>query len=164
MPPDINRISRLGRLAREGAIVAGGQSLNVIGALLLVKVVTGNLEPEQYGHVTLALTIVTLIHQILMGGTLNSISRYYPIAVEAGETSSFARSSRVMMSFNVAIVLAISLPTIFLIYKSGDKYLASMVAAAAVLSIFNGINGSINSIQNAARKRVVVAYHLALDK
>lgn len=156
-------MSRLRRLAREGVVVASGQFLNVLGALFLVKVVTGNLEPDQYGHITLALTFVTLIHQIIMGGTLNSIGRYYPIAVEAGETSPFVSASRLMMTINIALVTAISVPVIFSIYKTGNEYLASLTAAAAMLAIFNGVNGAINSVQNAARNRVIVAYHLALD-
>lgn len=140
-----------------------GQIVNVLGALLLVKVITGTLTPEQYGHVTLALTAVTLIHQIIMGGTLNSIGRYYPIAVDTGETNSFLYASKFLIFLNVAIVLVAALPAVYLICQTGNQYVAATISAVAALSIVNGFNGAVSSIQNAARRRGIVAFHLALD-
>lgn len=156
-------MSRNRRLAREGAIVALGQIATVIGAMLLIKVITGYLAPEQYGHITLALTVATLIHQVVMGGTLNSIGRYYPIALEAEDTSSFFFSSKILVTFNVMIVLAASSLAVHLLYAAGNHYLASMVTAAATLSILSGINGAITSIQNSARNRGVVAFHMTME-
>jgi len=73
---------RFRRLALEGFWILGGQVAAVIGALVLVRVLTEYLEPEQYGQLTLGLTIAALVNQVVMGGLTAGISRFYSIAAE----------------------------------------------------------------------------------
>ena len=68
---------RLIRLAKEGGWVILGQLATVIGSLVLIRVITGYLEPTEYGLLALGLTVAGLVSQVISGGILSSISRFY---------------------------------------------------------------------------------------
>ncbi len=84
---------RFQRLAKEGSWIVAGQIATVLGALVLVRVLTEYLEPAQYGQLALGLTVAGLVNQVVMGGVLAGIGRFYSIAAEANDLPARVRQS-----------------------------------------------------------------------
>src|SRR5690348_13843427 len=88
LPPVISSMlkmprQRAVRLLKEGGWVLFGQVIAVVGAVVLVRVMTQYLRPEQYGNLSLAITLGTLVGQVVIAGLAAGIVRYFPIAREA---------------------------------------------------------------------------------
>lgn len=156
-------IPRFRRLAREGVWVLGGQIASVVGALVLVRVLTEHLEPAQYGQLALGLTIAGLVNQVVMGGVTAGIGRFYSIAAEKNDLPGYLRASRWLMGYATAAVGAIALVLIAGLLWFGYSQWVGLAAAALVFSVLSGYNASLSGIQNAARQRAVVAFHSGLD-
>ena len=150
---------RFRRLALEGFWILGGQVAAVIGALVLVRVLTEYLEPEQYGQLTLGLTIAGLVNQVVMGGLTAGISRFYSIAAEKNELSGYLNASQVLMGYAAITAGAITLISIAGLLSMRHSQWIVLVSAALMLSVFNGFSSALGGIQNAARQRAVVALH-----
>jgi O-antigen/teichoic acid export membrane protein len=147
----------------EGGWIVAGQVASILGMLMLIKVLTERLDPVGYGQLALGLTTLGLVNQIVMGGVVNGISRYYSIAMEDGDIENYKRSSfrLLLIATGVVLVLAVLLGGLLKLL-SLDHWI-SLVAAATVASILSGYNGALNGVQGAARKRSTVAIHSALD-
>jgi len=155
----INDYLRLRRLALEGFWIVSGQVAAVIGALVLVRVLTEYLEPEQYGQLTLGLTIAGLVNQVVMGGLTAGISRFYSIAAEKNELAEYLNASQGLMGYAVLSAGAVTLISIACLLWMGYSQWIVLVTAALMLSVFNGCSSALGGIQNAARQRAVVALH-----
>ena len=70
------QLTRYRRLVKEGGWIVIGQIVSVLGALVLVRVLTEYLEPTQYGQLALGLSVAGLVNQVLMGGVTNGICRF----------------------------------------------------------------------------------------
>jgi O-antigen/teichoic acid export membrane protein len=154
---------RFRRLAKEGGWVVVGQVASVLGALVLVRVLTEYLDPSQYGELALGLTIAGLINQVVMGGVIAGITRYYSVAVERGDVPGYLKDSRRLLGY---AVLTVGLVAVILI--TGliwfDQYQWTGLAFAVVIfSVLSGCNSTLNGVQNAARQRSVVALHSGLE-
>ena len=150
---------RVRRLALEGFWILSGQVAAVIGALVLVRVLTEYLEPEEYGQLTLGLTIAGLVNQVVMGGLTAGISRFYSIAAEKNELPEYLKASQQLMGYAVMTAGAITLASISGLLWMGHSQWIVLATAALVLSVFNGCSSALSGIQNAARQRAVVALH-----
>jgi len=150
---------RFRRLALEGFWILSGQVAAVIGALVLVRVLTEYLEPEQYGELTLGLTIAVLVNQVVMGGLTAGISRFYSIAAEKNELPEYLKASQRLMGYAVMTAGAITITSIAGLLWVGHSQWILLATAALVLSVFGGCNSALVGIQNAARQRAVVALH-----
>lgn len=154
---------RFRRLAKEGVWVLGGQIASVIGALVLVRVLTEYLEPAQYGQLALGLTVAGLVNQVVMGGVTAGIGRYYSIAAEKNDLLGYLHASQRLMGYATAAVVAIALILMPGLFWLGYSQWMGLAAAALVLSVLSGYNASLSGIQNAARQRAIVAFHGGLD-
>lgn len=150
---------RFRRLAMEGIWILSGQLASVIGALVLVRVLTEYLEPEQYGELTLGLTIAVLVNQVVMGGLTAGISRFYSIATEQNELPEYLNASRRLMVYAIVSVGILVLITVVGLLWFGQSEWIVLAVAALTLSVLNGCSSSLGGIQNAARQRSVVALH-----
>lgn len=158
-----NAVKRFLRPAQEVSWVFVGQIAYVVGAVAMVRVISEYLDPNQYGQVALALTLVALINQALMGGLTNGIGRYYSIAVEKKSSIQYLRASLRLIGFSVLISLIISVSLLALMHLIGYQKFIFLIISAIILSIFSGFNAVCAAVQNAARKRAVVAIHGAAD-
>jgi O-antigen/teichoic acid export membrane protein len=102
-------LARMRRLAKEAFWIVLGQIVTVLRSLVLVRVLTGYLTPAQYGQLALGLTVAGLVNQVVMGGVGNGVGRYYSIAAEKQDLSSYLRTSRRLMVYATLAVLAIGL-------------------------------------------------------
>lgn len=155
--------SRYRRLAKEGTWIIIGQIATVLGALVLVRVLTEHLVPVQYGQLALGLTVAGLVNQVVMGGVGNGIGRFYAIAAEKQDLGGYLRASRQLMFYATLAVLAIGLALMSGLLILGYSQWMGLAAAALLLSVLSGYNGSLSILQNAARQRAVVAFHSGLD-
>jgi len=150
-------------LAKEGGWIVFGQAASILGALLLVRVLTQHLDPAKYGQLALGLTVAGLVNQVVMGGISGGIGRYYSIAVERKELPGYLGASFQMMGFATVTVSVIALPLMVGLYWLECSQWMGLAAAAMVFSVLSSYNSSLNGIQNAARQRSIVAFHGGLD-
>jgi O-antigen/teichoic acid export membrane protein len=156
-------MTRIKRLAKEGSWIIAGQILSVAATLVLVRVLTEHLDPEQYGQLALGLTVAGLVNQLVMGGVTNGISRFYSIAAEKQDLLGYLHATRRLMGYATLVVVVISLLVITgLLWLDYSQWIA-LTTAALVFSVFGAYNNTLSGIQNAARQRAVVALHGGLD-
>ena len=104
--------SRIHRLSKEGGWIVFGSVVSVFGSLVLVRVLTEYLPPEEYGRLTLALTLGVLVCQVAFAGSMPGIMRYYTLAAEKGELGSYIVASSQMFLYGALIAIA-SAPILF---------------------------------------------------
>lgn len=156
-------MSRINHLAKEGSWILIGQLASVAGSLVMVRVLTEYLEPNQFGQLALGLTVVGLINQVVMGGVGNGISRFYSIAVEKNDVGGYLRASRQLLAYATAVVVVVGVALITGLLLLGYSRWLPLASVALVLALVSGYNSTLNGIQNAARQRAIVAFHGGLD-
>lgn len=156
-------MSRFKRLAKEGSWIVIGQIAVVAGSLVLVRVLTEYLDPEQYGQLALGLTVAGLVNQVVMGGIGAGIGRFYSIAAEKQDLGGYLHATRYLLAYATAAVVAIGLILISSLYWLGYSQWIGLATATLVFSVLTGYNGTLSGIQNAARQRAIVAFHGGLD-
>jgi hypothetical protein len=156
-------MSRFKRLAKESSWIVVGQIATVAGALVLVRVLTEYLDPEQYGQLALGLTVAGLVNQVVMGGIGAGIGRFYSIAAEKQDFGGYLYATRYFLAYATATVVAIGLILMASLYYLGYSQWIGLAAAALVLSVLSGYNSWLSAIQNAARQRAIVAFHGGAD-
>jgi O-antigen/teichoic acid export membrane protein len=150
-------------LSKELSWVLIGQILAMCGSLILLRLLTESLEPAEYGRFALALTLVGLINCLVMGGIVNGIGRFYPIADDKNDVHSYLYASFKLMSYTGSVALIAGLVAILvLLWLDYAQWLSFLIVVIA-LAITGGYNSFFNSIYNAARKRNLFAAHIALD-
>ena len=154
---------RFYRLAKEGGWIVAGQIATVLGALVLVRVLTEYLDPAQYGQLALGLTVAGLVNQVVMGGVTAGIGRFFSIAAEQNDLPNYLHASRRLLWYATVAVMAIALMLMTGLLWLGYSQWMGLAAAALVFSVLSGYNLSLSSIQNAARQRAIVAFHGGLD-
>jgi O-antigen/teichoic acid export membrane protein len=154
---------RFYRLAKEGGWIVAGQIAAVIGALVLVRVLTEYLAPAQYGQLALGLTVAGLVNQVVMGGVTAGIGRFYSIAAEKNDLPGYLYASRRLLWYATAVVVAIAVVLMMGLFWLGYSQWMGLAATALVFSVLSGYNVSLSGIQNAARQRAIVAFHGGLD-
>jgi O-antigen/teichoic acid export membrane protein len=154
---------RLRRLAKEGAWIVAGQIAAAIGSLVLVRVVSEYLAPAQYGQLSLALSLGTLVCQLTMAGAVPGIVRYFPVASERDDLLSYFRGAARLIGLATLATLVLGAAVAI---GAGLWFGAAWVMPVGLATLFmliNNYNAGLSSIQNAARQRQVVALHSGLD-
>lgn len=156
-------LARMRRLAKEGFWIVLGQSVTVLGSLVLVRVLTGYLTPAQYGQLALSLTIVTLFNQVVFGGIGGGIARFYAVAAEKQDLHGYLSATRQLLAYATGVTLTIGGLLLAGLAASGNALWMSIAVVATLLALLGGYNSALNGIQNAARQRAIVAFHGGLD-
>jgi O-antigen/teichoic acid export membrane protein len=155
--------SRFQSLAKEGIWVVTGQVATVLGGLVLIRVLTEYLKPEQYGQLALGLTVAAFFNQILFGSLSNGIVRFYSIAIERNELSRYLKASGRMMGYATALIIIIAFVIMLGLLGAGYGYLIGVTSSILVFSVLSSYNALLSGIQNAARQRPVAALHAGFD-
>jgi O-antigen/teichoic acid export membrane protein len=152
---------RTQRLGVEGSWIIIGQIASVAGSLVSVRVLTGYLSPEQYGELALAITFGDLVGQVLTGGLVAGVGRFYSIALERADLHQYLRASHMCMGQAMLAVLGVaSVISIAMVLFSAWAWIPLVLTCLLVAAI-SSYNSALSSIQNAARQRRVVALHSA---
>jgi O-antigen/teichoic acid export membrane protein len=153
----------LKHLVKESTWVILGQFVTLMGSLVLVRVITSYLTPDEYGLLALSLTAVGLISQIAMNSVSASISRYLPVAIARQDLPHFTTAAKRILFASAVISLLIGVAlSLFLWFNlQGDWALLCLLGFSfATISLYNF---TANSVQNAARNRSIVALHTSLE-
>lgn len=156
-------MSRVKRLAKEAIWILLGQVCAASGALILVRILTEYLTPEEYGQLALGLTVAGFVNQVLIGGISNGIGRYYTIAAEKHALRSYLHATGNLLGYATAAILILGAILMESLYLLGYSKWIALVAAVLIFSVLTGYSTTINEIQNAARQRAIVALHVGLD-
>lgn len=150
------------RLA-EAFWVGSGQIVSVVGALVLVRALTSQLSPSQYGELALALTMFTLFNQIALGGFSASVARHWVVATDSADVSGYTKHAVLLFGAICGVLMISVLIGMAVLWLTGFDDWIAVVWAAAIFAIISGANASLSAIQNAARQRRIVAIHSALN-
>lgn len=153
---------RFNRLTKEFTLIAFGQVVSVLGALVGIRILTGLLVPAEYGQLALGMTVATFTHYVVLGPLSNGATRFYAPASELGCSHIYLTVVRgAVLSASFAIFSGFIFLELVLV-SIGKTSLVWLVAAAMVFALLSGYNGVLNGIQNAARQRAIVALHQGL--
>jgi len=150
------------RLGSEFIWIAIGQSIAVLGGIVGIRILTSMLSPERYGELALGMTLATLQQQLIMGPICGACGRYFAPARENGQLVAYLRAvKQLLMGATVLIIGVATLISLGLWAFNYEKWLR-LVLLACLLGLLSGYGLSLDNIQNAARQRVVVAWHQSL--
>ena len=154
---------QLGRLFAEGAWIVTGQALAVCGALASVKLLTQWLNPTQYGELSLALTITTVVGQVLFYPLALGIARFYAPAVERRQLSSYLDASSTLARAATLVVSVAATAVACVVAMAGEGRWLGLILTASLLAIVSGCAAILTSVHNAARRRSIAALHQGID-
>ncbi len=130
-----------------------------MGSVVGVRLLTGVLEPSLYGQLALAMTFFTLFQQILIAPLGGGFSRFFILTQEKDQLNAYFESVFWLGSRLILLILGIGALTVVILGAAGQVDLAVMAIATMLYTLITGVNIFADSIQNAARYRVVVAWH-----
>ena len=137
-----------------------GQGISGLGLIVGVRFLTSLLSPSEYGVVALGLTVSLFVNQILSGPVSQAVLRSYSIASESRTLGSFFSVVndlvKWMSSPLMALAVILYIFSVVLPWGNGQS-----VALAFVLAATTGAEAAFDSVQNAARRRKIVAFHQA---
>jgi O-antigen/teichoic acid export membrane protein len=140
-----------------------GQVSSILGALVLVRVLTEYIDPVQYGRLALGLTVAGLVDQVAMGGLSSGFSRFYSVAAESRDYGGYLRASGRLIGYSTLVVLGVGAALLASLWTLGHSQWVGLAAAALLFSVLSSYNATLSGIHNAARQRAIVAFHGALD-
>lgn len=157
------KIKSILHLIKELGWVTLGQFSLIIGSLVLLRVLTSILDPNQFGQLALSLTIAGLVNSVLMGGIVSGITRYYSIAVEEQEYHQYLKACMTIMIYATFLVFIIAIIIVIFLYWIENTQFIALVLFSLSFAVLGGYTASLNGIYNAARHRSIAAFHIGLD-
>ena len=153
---------RLLNAAKEISWITFGQVLIVFGGLFGVRILTNYLTPSQYGELSLGLSLGVLINGVFIGPISNGAGRFFSTAKNENDSGNyFIGVLRIVFKvFLYILVFSFLLITIF--YFLGFQKWINLLIASLCFGLFFGLNNMSNNIQNASRKRHIVAINKGL--
>jgi O-antigen/teichoic acid export membrane protein len=140
-----------------------GQLAAVSGALLGVRLLTELLDPAAYGELALAMTVATLVNQVLLGPIGGGITRFYAPAQEQSALGDYLRASSRLVLLATAVILAALLLALAALQIAGQGSWIAVTVGALAFAVLSGWSAVLSSIQAAARQRLIVAWHQGLE-
>ncbi|MBK6324155.1 MAG: hypothetical protein IPF38_18860 [Burkholderiales bacterium] len=98
-----------------------------------------------------------------MGGVIASAGRFYSIAAEKSDLPSYFAATKSLVADATLALAGMALLLMFGMYWYGCTHWLTFTIAALVFAASSGNSALLNSIQNAARLRALVASHSCLD-
>ena len=163
--PDIpaSGLERVRRLSKEGAWIVIGQATAVLGSLAGVRLLTELLDSAAYGELALGMTLAAAVNQTVLGPLSNGVARFYSPAQDQGDLGSYLNTVRRLLSAATAIIALMTLVTVAGLLVAGRTQWIGIATAALGFAALSGYNWILNSIQNAARQRSIVALHQGME-
>jgi O-antigen/teichoic acid export membrane protein len=147
------------RIVREFTLIAGGQSIAAFGGLVGVRLLTQMLSPTIYGEVALGMTLALLVQQTTLSPLSVAFLRFFAPAREARTIGAYSVAvRRLLLQASIAVAILGVACTIGLVGVARAEWIGVVLAATA-LSLCSGYNVALDSIQNAARHRLLVVVH-----
>ena len=157
-------VQRCFRFGREFIWVSSGQFSAAVGSLIVLRVFTDFLGPAQFGELTLGMTAGTLIGVVAFSGPGLAVMRFFTTAHEAGQVNSFIRASWSVLINRVWIMCGLVGLILGGLWLTGNWIWKWLALAAACQALFTACTTILDGAQNAARQRIVVAWHSGLGQ
>jgi O-antigen/teichoic acid export membrane protein len=143
----------------EAVTVGIGQIFAAIGSIVTIKVLTEFLSPSEYGELALGLTASVLVSQVVLGPLSQACLRHFSVAREEGQIGEYIRAFFwiVLRILGAGLVLTLIIIPLVNIFSGGWLIL---VLGSISYAFIQGLNGVLDNIQNAARRRTTVAFHV----
>ncbi len=154
--------SRLRRLGFESIWIVIGQALAALGGIIGVRLLTGVLNPVIYGQLALAMTIITLIQYTLLSPLGATFTRFFAPSREMLQLPGFLRGAQRMLGEVTSVILGAAVITGLVMLIRGQIDWLGLLIAGTAFSLFSGYSIAMDGMQNAARQRIVVAWHKGL--
>lgn len=139
--------------------VGSGYALATLGGVVGVRLITGALSPTHYGLLALALTGESLAKNLLLSPLSEAFTRYFPPAREKGQLPSFFQGALILTRRATFLLSAGVLILGVGLWLTDNIQWLGLVLGAFALSLISSYNNMFNGIQNAARQRLIVAWH-----
>ncbi len=153
------RISRLLRLGRESFWIASGQAAAAIGSIVGIRILTQILPPSAYGELALGMTLATLSLYIVFNPLSNACLRFYAPAHEALELKEYFWAIRKILSKSTIALICVSLLIYLGLYLTDYVRWIWLAIMSFIYTLLFGYSSVLDGLQNAARRRLVVAWH-----
>ena len=142
--------------------VALGNTVNILGVLLIIKLFTKRLSPTEYGIYYLSLSVSIFVNQIFFGPLSNAVSRYFIISVSENESRDLLFNTYLIIKKIVLILSILFIISILILINSGEYKYIFLLTSTYLFSIFTGISSIISSLQNINRQRKIAAFFQVL--
>ena len=139
-------------MKKEIIWVAAGQILTALGALIVLRLATELLMPDEYGEFALKLTVCALVTQVFLGGVNAAGSRYFAVATTLGQVTQYLNVLIKHTDRVVVVCVLIAVVTVFakINYENSEMIIWIFVL---IFSLVASVNSIINGVINSARKR-----------
>jgi O-antigen/teichoic acid export membrane protein len=147
------------RAGHELFWVCTGQALGAAGSIAGVRLLTQSLSPTVYGELALGLTAATLANQVLLGPLGGAALRFFAAAKERSELSAYFEAVRWLLTRASLLLVAATLVVSLAFLMSGRRHSVPLLLAAVSYALLFSVSSVLDGMQNAARQRIVVAWH-----
>jgi O-antigen/teichoic acid export membrane protein len=152
------------RLSREFALIASGQLLVALGGIVGVRLLTQVLTPAIYGEIALGMTLALLAQQTLLSPLAVAFLRFFSPERQARRVRAYANGVLRLLAQAALLVAFMALGCVVGLVGLGQTQWIGLTIVAAVLSLLAGYGAAVDSIQNAARHRLLVVAHQVTDQ
>ncbi len=155
--------SKLLRARREFLWVAIGQVTALAGAFVGIKVLTNALGAEEYGRLSLGLTLAGIVNLFVYGPLSQWVLRFFSIHRERHELGPYFLAIRKVYALATAGVGAITLLAAMILWRFIGSEWIILLICASLFAVVAGANNVFVALQSAVRDRKVVALHQGAD-
>ena len=155
--------SRFTRLTNEAIWLILAQAIGLLGSFIFIRLITNLVSPADYGQLALSLTLFTLCSQLTTGLIASGVSRSYTDAYRNQQLSSFFQACRWLLLVGSTIIISICLPLALLTNYVDIGLSSNLVLSIACYAILHSYYSIFLAIQNAARKRKLIALCTVID-
>src|SRR5437867_11410704 len=150
---------RLRRLGHEVFWVGLGQAAGALGGIVGVKMLTHALPPAAYGELALGMAVAMLVQHTVLVPPIVASFRFFTSSQASNELRAYLHGIRQLLTQSTVIVLAVVCALSIGLWISGHVEWLELAVAALLFALFSGYSAVLDGMQNAARQRVVVAWH-----
>jgi O-antigen/teichoic acid export membrane protein len=147
------------RLGGELFWVGLGQAIAALGAVVGVRLLTGVLPPHVYGELALGMTIATLVQQTILSPLSGASLRFFAPAREANQLRYYFHGVSKLLSQGTVLLVTVAGALSMGLWISGHGKWLGLTISAFLFALLSGYSSVLDGMQNAARQRVVVAWH-----
>lgn len=147
------------RVGREFFWVGLGQVTAALGVVVGVRLLTTALPPAAYGELTLGMTVATLAQQTVMSPIASASLRFLASAQEANQLRAYLQGVRRLLIQATVLLLVFAALLNLGLWVTGHTEWLALAVLAILFALLSGYSAALDGMQNAARQRVVVAWH-----
>jgi len=155
--------SSIARVVGETGLIALGFLLVVSAGLTGTRWLTVHLSPLEYGELALYTTAALLCQQVFLMPVSQAGLRFLAPAVESGTLPALLAVLARMLFWRSALLVGAGALAV-IVLSLGGVHVWSVVPPLLLLAIALGVGGTIDGLQNAARRRSAVAFNQGLSQ